>query len=742
MKTTTLQFASVLMIFLLLSSGLKATSDVSFFIDCPDPVTLDCKDELWDLSMYGNATYTTNYITYDAGTPVTEYFLNSCNIGIIKRTWTVEDQYWNQYSCSQIITVDGPDSEELDVTWPESPLSVEGCNPNISPDVTGYPSYINTNPCAMIGTNYTDTEFIFGPQCKKILRKWHIIDWCTYNPDLGGVGEYFFNQTIKVSDASVPTHTELDTLIVGATNCLDMYVEVPELDLPPSSCGGEFTISHNSVYADTPGVNASEVYPIGTHTVGFVVNYGCSLKKFFYQTIVVENIANPNPYCYAKITTVLCGVDTNGDGEIDNGKVEIWAKDFDLGSSNNCASGMLQYSFSPDVNHTHEMFTCDHLGDNTLNMYVTDALGNQNYCIVTLEIQNNSNIPNCAAELTESQNHDYQISGEVVPLLESQSQQARISLKSVETDTLSLLTQDTTYLEIGVDSTLLADGTLVLGTLYDTIIINSIDTIIAQAEVNVDASLDGTFAIDHIELMGDYTLQPVIDSYDVDLVTAKDAEILSAHLWGNVQLTDPYMLLAADLDDNGIVEETDFYLLMEIVRFRKFPESIEKYYKTIDVKHLNKSGEFVSMIQIEDFDSTLEENNFLALLKGDISSLVDAAASTGLNVDVASDIAQEDTHAVKFRDGDNREKLDNIALSPNPFHSNLMITLDSPANQILSVEIYNVVGRLVGSQELHAVKGSNVLEVNAQQFGHAGIYFIKLQSELSNESSHFTVIKE
>lgn len=736
---------STLLILLFAFTHLFAVEDISFSIDCPDPVTLDCKDELWDLSMYGNATYTENYVTSDAGLPSIEYFLNSCNIGIIKRTWTVEDQYWNQHSCTQIITVVGPESGDLDITWPESPLTVEGCNPDTSPDITGYPSYVNTNPCAIIGTNYTDTELVFGPQCKKIRRVWHIIDWCTYDPDLGGAGEYFFTQTIKVSDSTEPTHTELDTLTVGSYNCVDAYVQVPEIELAPSSCGGEYTITHNSVYADTTGVNASGVYPIGTHTVGYVVNYGCSLKKFFYQTIVVENDANPYPYCISKITTVLCPVDTDGDGINDDGKVEIWAKDFDIGSTNNCASGMLQFSFSPDVTHTHETFTCDHLGDNTLQMYVTDTHGNQSYCIVTLEIQNNTDdIPNCTLGLSASQDHDYLISGQVASLQDLQSQTPRLALTSVEIDTLAFLLQDTTYLEIGQETTLLSDGTLVTTILYDTLIDNIIDTLITQSQISVEASADGTYAIDHVELMGDYLLQPVIDTFDISLVSSRDAEILSAHLWGNVKLTDPYMLLAADMDESGTVDEEDFYLLMEVVRFRTFPESIDAYWTTIDVKHYAKSGEFVTAIEIQDFDASIDDNNFLAVLKGDISSLVDAAADTGLSSGVEIDIASE-AQSVITREKSSTTlaaEITDVVISPNPFHRSPVITLESPINTLMILEVYTVVGRLVGSQEISLSKGSNTLEVNAKHFAQRGVYLIRLQTEAGDKASHFTVVKE
>jgi len=76
--------------------------------------------------------------------------------------------------------------------------------------------------------------------------------------------------------------------------------------------------------------------------------------------------------------------------------VEIWAKDLDKGSTASCNGGMLQYSFSSDVTETNKTFTCDDVGDNQVQMWVTDSNGAQSYCVVTISVQNNgANIPDC-----------------------------------------------------------------------------------------------------------------------------------------------------------------------------------------------------------------------------------------------------------------------------------------------------------------------------------------------------------
>ncbi|MBK7787658.1 MAG: hypothetical protein IPJ54_03565 [Saprospiraceae bacterium] len=52
---------------------------------CPDDVTVDCDAELWDLSVYGNATYHNSTGYHSAGTPVVTYYLNSCGSGYIPK---------------------------------------------------------------------------------------------------------------------------------------------------------------------------------------------------------------------------------------------------------------------------------------------------------------------------------------------------------------------------------------------------------------------------------------------------------------------------------------------------------------------------------------------------------------------------------------------------------------------------------------------------------------------------------
>ncbi|MEZ4931407.1 MAG: hypothetical protein R2788_04650 [Saprospiraceae bacterium] len=49
----------------------------------------------------------------------------------------------------------------------------------------------------------------------------------------------------------------------------------------------------------------------------------------------------------------------------------------------------MKFSFSADVNDIGVTFTCDDLGQNPVELWVTDAAGNQDFCITTVIIQAN-----------------------------------------------------------------------------------------------------------------------------------------------------------------------------------------------------------------------------------------------------------------------------------------------------------------------------------------------------------------
>ncbi len=419
-KISTLLGRSLMFLFMFLSTTSAFANeecvddDVSFTLYCPDDLTVSCNDEIWDLSIYGNATYYYNGGWFDAGTPVVNYYLNSCNSGYITRTWTVEDYNWNLHSCTQTITVtaDGSSFNESNITWPQEHITLEGCYPSTHPSQLppgwGYPTWYNGgSSCGTsnIGVAYSDQIYTISSTCKKIVRKWQVIDWCQYNPNswYGGGGLWTFYQFIKISQGDLPILTCPEDITINSNNCVNAYLDVPPLWVEGETCGGDYEITNDSPYADSNGADISGTYPIGWHYVKYTVKYGCGSKKTCTRKIKVTDNKPPTPYCYYALAVPLMGVDTDGDGEFDDGMVEIWAKDLDKGSTASCNGGPLQFSFSSDVTDTYKTFTCADVGENTVQMWVTDYDGNQSYCVVKIDVQNNgANIPNCEPEEDDS----------------------------------------------------------------------------------------------------------------------------------------------------------------------------------------------------------------------------------------------------------------------------------------------------------------------------------------------------
>jgi len=299
MKTTRTASLAYAILFLFFSNVVLAIPQLS----CPADVWLDCDDPTHDLYLYGNATYIDDYgNSQTPPTPTVEYFLNNCNTGMIVRTWTIEDANWNLISCSQTIYIVANNFKVENIEWPNQEVILEGCNPDTDPNnfepEDGFPTY-DWVDCSFIGVNYKDQTFNIGPDCRKILRTWTVIDWCTYHPSYNSTqGIWRFSQTLKIVSDESPELICLPDISVNSFNCTDAYVTLIDQLPPDSDCGGTYAITHNSIYADTTGANASGTYPIGETWVRYEMAYGCGFPLYCSQKITVLDQIAPVPYCF------------------------------------------------------------------------------------------------------------------------------------------------------------------------------------------------------------------------------------------------------------------------------------------------------------------------------------------------------------------------------------------------------------------------------------------------------------
>jgi hypothetical protein len=146
----------------------------------PAPVTVACENFDPTLFAYGFATGTDN-CCLDTITVTNNYALfdTVCNRGTLTRTFTAMDCGGQTKTCTQRIIVNY--AQNYFVKFPNDVI-VTACDPNGN---YGEP-VPNGEDCELFGLSYVDTITDQVPDaCYKIFRTWTVINWCTYNPNLG-----------------------------------------------------------------------------------------------------------------------------------------------------------------------------------------------------------------------------------------------------------------------------------------------------------------------------------------------------------------------------------------------------------------------------------------------------------------------------------------------------------------------------------------------------------------------------
>ncbi|MEO6191066.1 MAG: T9SS type A sorting domain-containing protein [Saprospiraceae bacterium] len=385
---------------------------------CPPNITVSCEFAYSDLSVFG--TVVTNiadrkpivikdlYKTIN-GEPIDGYAYDGCGvtvqefvspnikcgIGTIYRTFIATDPSGLSNSCTQIITIRDTTPNNVYVIWPIDYISTTTCmnKLDLDPSKTGYPTVIGEDKCSNIFKNYEDKFYVKDPDaCLKVIRTWTVIDWCLYDPNsINPKGYYSWKQILKIINTQAP---------VFINPCKDITVDV----FGPN-CGGNIEIIgrahddctdsldlvwyhtidlNNDKIADPaftgPGPIATAWYPVGTHRITLSVTDACGNVSICSYLLTVRDAKKPTPYCITSITTTVMPSTKN---------IEIWARDFNLNSEDNCTpKDKLKYYFL--VNNTFVpsmIFDCANVGKNLLRIYVVDENGNSDYCETTMEIQ-------------------------------------------------------------------------------------------------------------------------------------------------------------------------------------------------------------------------------------------------------------------------------------------------------------------------------------------------------------------
>ncbi len=560
-------------------------------IVCPASITVDC-DTPFDPENLADAFGPGATASDNCNVTLTETSsinLNSCNEGVIIRTFTATDPNGSA-QCSQVITfVNNEPFDEDDITFPPNLVIMECVDVNtLDPANTGVPT-LNEDACDMVGFDYDDKVFTIvngGDACFKILRTWEVLDWCNQDPNTGEFATFIGVQVIEVVNTMPPAFTgsyddvsvctfdddcENGTITLGAQAedaCVAELIYTYSIDLYND---GDFDIISNNVVGTS--IDASGTYPLGLHRIVYRAEDGCGNSDTQTQFFAIVNCKQPTPYCLNGLAIELMPQDTDGDGEEDFGMIDIWANDFDAGSFHACGFPVT-VSFSADPLDTGRVYTCDDFGENTVEIWAHATLPNgeilSDFCTASLDIQANNGI--CDDIVTTNL---VVVDGQVKTEMNEESELVNVNL----------------------------DG----------------------SALNVMTDNFGSYSFPAMPTGGAYTIIPTKEDEATNGITTADIILIQKHILGLQLLSSPYKVIAADVSGDEKIAGNDIIAIRKLLLgyYEEFPNNNSWRFVDAAYTFVNPENPLT-----ENFNETYEigdlvDNmsvNFVSIKVGDVNN--------------------------------------------------------------------------------------------------------------------------
>jgi len=410
--------------------------------------------------------------------------------------------------------------------------TVDGLEPMNLPSLYNADNIVvNTSVCNDIAIGWDDAIFAdVQDACFKILRTWTVIDWCIADRTSIEQGTRAHTQVIKVFDNQPPNiiapnsvviesksqtcFTAVDTsaLVIDVTDdCTDMFIDQ------------DITYYYYITYPDGSrssnrfNLDANESYPFGESIITWYAEDHCGNFSERTTRVIVNDAKKPTPYCLGSVVTATMNT---------NGSAEIWAKDFDLGGTDNytgntaCGNfNQLDIYFLDENNNKVDalFFDCDDILNGIsqvipLNVYYEDEYGNVDFCVVRLELQDN------AADLCED-TEGSMIAG------------------SVHTENEEML---------------------------ENVAVTIQNYIVEFSDMRMTDE-SGYYAFSDIPTSTDYAIRSTMEDDPLNGVSTLDLVLIQRHILGLQELGTPFKLIAADADNSGNVSVIDLLTIRKLI---------------------------------------------------------------------------------------------------------------------------------------------------------------------------------
>ncbi len=522
-----------------------------YITKCPADITLDCQADYKDLKITGEPTYVDNceVISVKSQDVVR---ITQCGVGTVTRTWTVEDKQGYKNSCVQVITlIDKNPFKASEIIWPKN-YETKKCHSNLDPEdlPEGFnkPTFSDDN-CSLVAAHYKDQVFKFvDGACEKVIRTWTVIDWCTYNDanPVFGQGWYEHIQIIKLQN-DIPPIFEfacVDRTFASYGNCEDVvdFTMTAVDDCPENNTNlvWKYELYTENGLVPIAVVNSDRFFRTlanGKYRVKWTVEDRCGNRAFCTHYVNVIESKKPTPYCISSLTTAVMN---------SNGTISIWAKDYDKGAFDNCTpQNQLIFTFygatpvDTLINKEHYFkgegilatkaeyeagnaqiwiplnrtsgirFDCADIPNGvsqeiSVEVWVTDLAGNQDYCTVTLDLQDNANVcPN------------------------------------------------------GTSTFIAINGKVSLGANSMNNVDVTIESNVTEQNKTIKSDAYGSFSFANLPKANNYVVSISDNRNILNGVSTLDLVMIQRHILGMDVLNDPKKIIAADVDNNAKVTASD-----------------------------------------------------------------------------------------------------------------------------------------------------------------------------------------
>ncbi len=550
------------------------------------------------------------------------------------------------------------------------------CSGAITPfEIESYPSYYNngilssltdtynnqsTSFCN-IGVSYTDQDYT--DQCSfgtsKIIRSWSVMDWCT-NEVKEGI-QYLF-----VVDKEPPALTITEDNVKISTAPFECFAII---DLTEYFTVSDFCDA--SPFATAPGLTddiTKVSLPQGTHDVTIQVEDKCGNVDAKSIVISVNDNSLPIPILKDDLTISLVQEDVSYTNYIDASFVDAGSHDHDCGPVSiliarttelailtslggtaaltddllNCMSNLRGLDMNSngsidgaEIFRKRVHFCCQDIGQEVrLIVQVTDESGNVALAEMKVFVDVKLAWTSCddanPCTINDRSYGDCPCSGtpEITDLDEDgivDCQDDAISM-CIDEGTIEVNSDSVTFYisqgaiygpcDLGLAASIAGEIFTTKGEMVEGVMVT------ASEQRQSMTGEDGYYRIDDNEMYVDYSLYPELDEDHINGVTTLDLVFLEEYILGRRKIDDPYLKIAADVNNDGRITGLDI-LELRLLMLGQSDRFTNKSWRFViedySFEDITRPYDFQEINVLLDLDRDMMNENWIGIKIGDLN---------------------------------------------------------------------------------------------------------------------------